>query len=105
MATLTGAGQRAACVQACRSAHSPISPISPISSAKAIELGRRHRAALGMVPAHQRLEARHLLRRRGRRSAGSAARSCFLVEGLAQVDLQARGGIWMWSFISGLKNE
>ena len=39
------------------------------------ELGRRHHALLGMVPADQGLEAADLVASRGRRPAGSAART------------------------------
>ena len=51
----------AAAAQACRSAHSPIGTISPVSSASGMNSAGRHDAALGMVPAQQRLEAADLV--------------------------------------------
>ena len=54
IATLTGADQRAACVQARRSAHSPSSEISPISSARAMNSAGGTSPRLGCV---QRIRA------------------------------------------------
>ena len=54
-------GQLAAAAQACRSAHSPIGTISPVSSASGMNSRRRDEAALGMVPAQQRLQAADLV--------------------------------------------
>ncbi len=56
-ATRTSLGQTAAALQASRSTHSPIGDDEPGFLGDRNELGGRDRAALGMVPAQQRLEA------------------------------------------------
>ena len=53
---VSGLGPARRLGQASRSTHSPICRIAPLSSAIGMKR-RRDRAALGMVPAHQRLEA------------------------------------------------
>ena len=58
MATLQGSGQRAAWAQACSRVHSPTSAHQPHLLGDGDALVGRNRAALGMIPAQQRFEAR-----------------------------------------------
>ena len=58
-----------------RAPSAPSGTMSPVSSASGMKSRGGSRPRLGVLPAHQRLDADDLARRRGRRSAGSATRS------------------------------
>ena len=67
------AARRLASRQASRRTHRPIGRIAPFSSAISMNSPGDDQAALGMLPADERLDAGQARRRAGRRSAGTRA--------------------------------
>ena len=86
------ANRRTACRHASRRTQAPIGTIRPVSSASAMNSAGRQQAALGVLPAHERLDADDPRRSRRRARAGSGRTSSLVRDRLAQVGLDRAGG-------------